>query len=49
VRLGSHRPPTAHHAAAISSYCKNDSVDVKYELGGRSMVATGLDIVAPSE
>ena len=30
-------------------YGKNDSVDVQYELGGRTMVATGLDIVARSE
>jgi hypothetical protein len=27
----------------------NELVDVKYELAGRTIVATGLDIVAPSE
>jgi len=28
-------------------YGKNDSVDVHYRLGGRDVVATGLDIVPP--
>ncbi len=28
-------------------YGKNDSVDVRYRLGGREVVATGLDIVGP--
>ena len=30
-------------------YGKNDSVDVRYRLGGREVVATGLDIIAPHE
>ena len=32
----------------FGSYGKNDSVDVQYELGDRTMVVTGVDIVAPS-
>jgi hypothetical protein len=28
-------------------YGKNDSVDVQYRLGGRDVVATGLDIIPP--
>jgi hypothetical protein len=39
---------TAIFLGLFSSYGKNDSADVQYELGGRTMVATGLDIVAPS-
>ena len=30
-------------------YGKNDSVDVRYRLGGRETIATGLDIVGPEE
>jgi hypothetical protein len=33
----------------FDSYGKNDSVDVQCELGGRTMVATGLEILTPSE
>jgi hypothetical protein len=29
------------------SYGKNDSVDVQYSVGGRNVVATGLDIIPP--
>jgi hypothetical protein len=29
------------------SYGKNDSVDVQYNVGGRDVVATGLDIIPP--
>ena len=29
------------------SYGKNDSVDVQYRRGGRELIATGLDIIAP--
>lgn len=38
---------TAMFFALFGSYGKNDSVDVQYELGGRTTVATGLDIYAP--
>jgi hypothetical protein len=31
----------------FGSYAKNDSVDVQYELSGRTTVATGLDIIPP--
>jgi hypothetical protein len=31
----------------FGSYGRNDSVDVQYRLGGRDVVATGLDIVPP--
>jgi hypothetical protein len=31
------------------SYGKNDSVDVQYRRGGRELIATGLEIVAPDE
>ena len=30
-------------------YGKNDSVDVHYRAGGREAVATGLDIIPPTE
>jgi hypothetical protein len=30
-------------------YGKNDSVDVHYRVGGRDVVATGLDIIPPSD
>ena len=33
----------------FGSYGRNDSVDVQYRLGGREVVATGLDIVSPDE
>ena len=29
------------------SYGKNDSVDVQYRRGGRELIATGLEIIAP--
>lgn len=35
-------------AWGIGTYRKNDSVDVAYELGGRSYVAHALDIEPPS-
>ena len=38
---------TAMFFALFGTYGKNDSVDVQYELGGRTKVATGLDIYAP--
>lgn len=31
------------------TYRKDDSVDVQYRLGGRDMVATGLEIVPPED
>jgi hypothetical protein len=33
----------------MARHGNKDSVDVQYELGGRTMVATGLDIVARLE
>lgn len=33
--------------ALFGTYRKNDSVDVQYELDGRTCVATALDIVPP--
>ena len=38
---------TAIFFALFGTYGKNDSVDVQYEIGGRTTVATGLDIYAP--
>ena len=38
---------TAMFFALFGSYGRNDSVDVQYELGGRTRVASGLDIYAP--
>ena len=38
---------TAIFFALFGTYGKNDSVDVQYELNGRTTVATGLDIYAP--
>lgn len=38
---------TAIFLALFGTYNKNDSVDVQYELGGRSTVATGLEITGP--
>jgi hypothetical protein len=32
----------------IGTYKRNDSVDVRYELDGRPMVAQGLEITPPS-
>jgi hypothetical protein len=32
----------------IGTYKRNDEVDVRYELEGRSMLAHGLDIIPPS-
>jgi hypothetical protein len=33
----------------FGSYGKDDSVDVQYEVGGRTTVATGLEIFPPPE
>jgi hypothetical protein len=33
----------------MGTYRQNDSVDVQYESGGETRVATGLDIVAPRD
>ena len=38
---------TAIFFALFGTYGKNDSVDVQYELNGRTTVATGLDIFKP--
>ena len=38
---------TAIFFGLFGSYGKNDSVDVQYRLGGRDLVATGLDILPP--
>ena len=38
---------TAIFLALFGTYKKNDSVDVQYELNGRTTVATGLDIYTP--
>jgi hypothetical protein len=38
---------TAIFLGLWGSYGKNDSVDVQYRLGGRDVVATGLDIIPP--
>jgi hypothetical protein len=38
---------TAIFLGLFGSYGKNDSVDVQYRLGGREVVATGLDIIPP--
>jgi hypothetical protein len=38
---------TAMFFALFGSYGRNDSVDVQYELNGRTTVATGLDIHGP--
>ena len=38
---------TAMFLGLFGSYGRNDSVDVQYEVGGRTTVATGLDIVPP--
>jgi hypothetical protein len=35
--------------AIAGTYRKNDSVDVQYQLGGQTRVATALDIVPPGE
>ncbi len=40
---------TAMFLGLWGSYGKNDSVDVQYRLGGREMVATGLDILPPED
>ena len=34
--------------ALFGTYGKNDSVDVQYELSGRTTVATGLEISSPT-
>jgi len=33
--------------AIAGTYRRNDSVDVQYEVQGRTLVATGLDIQGP--
>jgi len=38
---------TAIFFALFGTYNKNDSVDVQYQIGGRTTVATGLEIRAP--
>lgn len=38
---------TAIFLGLFGSYGKNDSVDVRYRLGGRDAVATGLEILPP--
>lgn len=38
---------TAIFFALFGTYRKNDSVDVQYTVGGRTTVATGLDIAGP--
>jgi len=38
---------TAIFLALFGTYGKNDTVDVQYTVGGRSTVATGLDIIPP--
>jgi hypothetical protein len=40
---------TAIFFGLFGSYGRNDSVDVQYRAGGREKVATGLDIVPPSD
>lgn len=40
---------TAIFFALFGTYRKNDSVDVQYTVGGRTTVATGLDIVGPDD
>jgi hypothetical protein len=40
---------TAMFLGLWGSYGKNDSVDVQYRLGGREMLATGLDILPPED
>lgn len=39
---------TAIFFALFGTYSKNDSVDVQYTIGGRTTVATGLDIKPPA-
>ncbi len=31
----------------IGTYKRNDEIDIRYELGGRPMVAQGLDVIPP--
>jgi hypothetical protein len=38
---------TAMFLGLFGSYGKNDSVDVQYAVGGRNVVATGLEIIPP--
>jgi hypothetical protein len=38
---------TAIFLALFGTYKQNDSVDVQYEMNGRTTVATGLDIYTP--
>jgi hypothetical protein len=40
---------TAIFLGLWGSYGKNDSVDVQYRLGGREMIATGLEIIPPEQ
>lgn len=39
---------TAIFLGLFGSYGKNDSVDVQYQLSGRTTVATGLEILPPA-
>ena len=38
---------TAIFLALFGTYGKNDTVDIQFTVGGRSTVATGLDIIPP--
>jgi len=40
---------TAIFFALFGTYGQNDSVDVQYTVGGRTTVASGLEIIAPGE
>jgi hypothetical protein len=40
---------TAIFLGLFGTYRKNDSVDVQYEFGGRTQLATYLDIIQPGE
>jgi hypothetical protein len=40
---------TAMFLGLFGSYGKNDSIDVHYQLHGRQVVATDLDIVSPDD
>jgi hypothetical protein len=40
---------TAIFFALFGTYEKNDSVDVQYTVGGRTTVATGLEILGPGD
>jgi hypothetical protein len=40
---------TAIFLGLFGTYRKNDSVDVQYQVGGQTQLATYLDIIAPGE